>query len=137
MGEAYRRGLLQPPSAEAALAAAGVVKVPGRFIESTNTNTPLKGGATGASKKPHRPLLTKEKIRPISLSTYTILAQHAPYWSNGHTRLRRLSAVECAIIQTFPRDFRFNGLSAAQAQRVIGNAVPPLIAREIAAASRR
>ncbi len=56
---------------------------------------------------------------------------------------RRLTPRECALIQTFPTDFEFvienkNGrkgtflVSPSQAYKVIGNAVPPLLAYNIA-----
>jgi len=44
---------------------------------------------------------------------------------------RRLSVRECARIQTFPDDYEFvvpNKLSASDGYRLIGNAVPPLLA---------
>lgn len=44
---------------------------------------------------------------------------------------RRLSARECAIIQTFPDEFIFEG-SLNSIYRQIGNAVPPLLAKLIA-----
>jgi DNA (cytosine-5)-methyltransferase 1 len=54
---------------------------------------------------------------------------------------RRLSVRECARIQTFPDDYefvtrkgtgRFGSLSASEGYKVIGNAVPPLLAYHIA-----
>jgi DNA (cytosine-5)-methyltransferase 1 len=44
---------------------------------------------------------------------------------------RRLSVRECAIIQTFPDDFIFHGSLSSQ-HRQVGNAVPPLLAMQIA-----
>jgi len=44
---------------------------------------------------------------------------------------RRLSARECAIIQTFPDDFVFEG-NLSSMYRQIGNAVPPMLAKQIA-----
>lgn len=44
---------------------------------------------------------------------------------------RRLSARECAILQTFPDDFVFHG-SLSSMYRQIGNAVPVLLAKKIA-----
>jgi len=44
---------------------------------------------------------------------------------------RRLSTRECARIQTFPDSFKFVGGKMSQ-YRVIGNAVPPLLAKKIA-----
>lgn len=46
-------------------------------------------------------------------------------------RERRLSARECAILQTFPDDFVFKG-SLSSIYRQIGNAVPVLLAEKIA-----
>jgi DNA (cytosine-5)-methyltransferase 1 len=46
-------------------------------------------------------------------------------------KLRRLSARECAIIQTFPDDFIFSG-SLNRIYKQIGNAVPVLLAEKIA-----
>ena len=43
---------------------------------------------------------------------------------------RRLSARECALIQTFPDDFIFKG-SLNQIYKQIGNAVPVLLAKKI------
>ena len=45
---------------------------------------------------------------------------------------RRLSARECAIIQTFPDDFIFEGKSLGMMYKQIGNAVPVKFAYEIA-----
>jgi DNA (cytosine-5)-methyltransferase 1 len=44
---------------------------------------------------------------------------------------RNLTLRECARIQTFPDDFEFCGTVAEQAQ-LIGNAVPPILAKAIA-----
>lgn len=53
---------------------------------------------------------------------------------------RRLTIRECARIQTFPDDYEFiipstkeaKGVSASEAYKIIGNAVPPLLAYNIA-----
>ena len=46
--------------------------------------------------------------------------------------LRRLCPRECAAIQSFPSTWQFDGPTVAQ-YRLIGNAVPPLLARAVAA----
>jgi DNA (cytosine-5)-methyltransferase 1 len=48
---------------------------------------------------------------------------------------RRLTVRECARIQTFPDEYEFvipNKLSASDGYRLIGNAVPPLLAYRLA-----
>ena len=53
---------------------------------------------------------------------------------------RRLSVRECARIQTFPDDYQFilpknneyKAVSSSEAYKIIGNAVPPLLAFHIA-----
>ena len=46
--------------------------------------------------------------------------------------MRRLSARECAILQTFPLDYKFFG-SLNRIYTQIGNAVPVMLAQKIAA----
>ena len=47
-------------------------------------------------------------------------------------KMRRLSVRECAIIQTFPEDFIFAGNHIGIMHKQIGNAVPVLLAKQIA-----
>ncbi len=65
--------------------------------------------------------------------------KHMEELANGLTE-RRLTVRECARIQTFPDEYDFiiparsgkKGLSASNAYKIIGNAVPPLLAYNIA-----
>jgi DNA (cytosine-5)-methyltransferase 1 len=77
-------------------------------------------------------LLKLAKDRP----SWTITAQ--PAQANGpfHWENRRLSRRELARLQTFPDDYSFEG-SLDDAQRQIGNAVPPLLAEALAREIRR
>lgn len=52
---------------------------------------------------------------------------------NDMSGWRRLSIRECARIQSFPDDYHFN-VSASSAYKMIGNAVPPVLAWHIARA---
>jgi DNA (cytosine-5)-methyltransferase 1 len=48
---------------------------------------------------------------------------------------RRLTVRECARIQTFPDDFKFiipERVSGSEAYKLVGNAVPPLLAYHLA-----
>lgn len=47
-------------------------------------------------------------------------------------KMRRLSVRECAIIQTFPNDYIFAGNNIGIMHKQIGNAVPVLLAKQIA-----
>lgn len=47
---------------------------------------------------------------------------------------RRYSVRECARIQSFPDDFRFNAIPLQSQYKVIGNAVPPIMAWVVATA---
>ncbi|PHO13748.1 DNA (cytosine-5-)-methyltransferase [Malaciobacter marinus] len=58
----------------------------------------------------------------------TITASTPEIHPNKH---RRLSVRECARIQTFPDDFIFKGSLSSQ-HRQVGNAVPPVLATQIA-----
>lgn len=60
---------------------------------------------------------------------------------NRGLKERRLTPRECALIQTFPPDYPFvfyrgdtksYGVSPSAAYKVIGNAVPPMLAYNIA-----
>ena len=55
---------------------------------------------------------------------------HLPHW---HYRLeRRLSVREMARLQSFPDEFGFRGASRSAAYEMLGNAVPPVLAWDIA-----
>lgn len=47
-------------------------------------------------------------------------------------KMRRLSVRECALIQTFPEDFIFCGKNIGVMYKQIGNAVPVLLAKQVA-----
>lgn len=47
---------------------------------------------------------------------------------------RRITAREGALIQTFPSDFKFAARSIGEAYRMVGNAVPPQLAKAVATA---
>ena len=103
-----------------------IPRPPSSHIKSTTTNTPdRKNGG-------HRPLLPSEHIRHVSRPCYTILASSAPWWSDHEgTSIRKLTARECSYIQTFPRGYDFLDCSNTMTQRMVGNAIPILLAKVI------
>jgi DNA (cytosine-5)-methyltransferase 1 len=66
------------------------------------------------------------------LPSWTIQAQPGPATGPFHWKNRRLSAQEMARIQSFPDQLDFCGMKIAEAQKLIGNAVPSLMAESIA-----
>ncbi len=77
-------------------------------------------------------LLKLAKDRP----SWTIQAQPGPGVGPFHWRNRRLSIPELCRLQTFPADIRFEcGLT--EARRLVGNAVPSLLAEVLACQIRR
>jgi DNA (cytosine-5)-methyltransferase 1 len=51
--------------------------------------------------------------------------------------VRRLSVRECARVQTFPDDFKFLYKNINDGYKMVGNAVPPLLAKQIAEQIKR
>ncbi len=74
-------------------------------------------------------MLKLAKDRPA----WTIQAQPGPSTGPFHWDNRRLSAAELARLQTLPDDLRFES-NRAEAQKLIGNAVPSALAEVIALA---
>jgi DNA (cytosine-5)-methyltransferase 1 len=65
----------------------------------------------------------------------TIQAQPGPYVGPFHWENRRLRLLEIKRIQTFPDDYEIAG-SRRSAQMQVGNAVPPLLAEQVARSLR-
>lgn len=103
-----------------------IPRPPSTHVKSTTTNTPdRKNGG-------HRPLLPTEHIRPVTRPCYTILASSSPWWSNHEgLSLRKMTARECALIQTFPDGYNFLSCSNTSMQKMVGNAIPVLISKTI------
>ena len=52
-------------------------------------------------------------------------------------KYRRLSIKECALIQSFPVNFKFSTNYVESGYRLVGNAVPPKLAKQIAESIKR
>jgi DNA (cytosine-5)-methyltransferase 1 len=77
-------------------------------------------------------LLKLSKNRP----SWTIQAQPGPYIGPFHWTNRRLTAEEMCRLQTFPDGLRFEA-SRNEVQRMLGNAVPSLVAEVLAREIRK
>jgi DNA (cytosine-5)-methyltransferase 1 len=72
-------------------------------------------------------------IADLGLPARTVTANGQQDWiRDPDLGLRRLCPRECAAIQTFPKSWRFEG-SRADQYRLIGNAVPPVLAAKLGA----
>lgn len=69
------------------------------------------------------------KLNPL-LPSWTIIASPGHWEGPFHWENRKLTNKEAALIQTFPRDYKFYG-SMVSVRRQIGNAVPPLLSKII------
>lgn len=75
-------------------------------------------------------------IADLRLPARTVTASSQQDWIRDPVLgLRRLSPRECAAIQTFPSDWVLEGKRTDQ-YRLVGNAVPPLLATKVGAALR-
>jgi DNA (cytosine-5)-methyltransferase 1 len=76
-------------------------------------------------------------IADLNLPARTVTANPQQDWiRDPKLGLRRLSPRECAAIQTFPEGWRFEG-SRTEQYKLIGNAVPPLLAMKLGVALRQ
>lgn len=69
------------------------------------------------------------KLHP-NLPSWTIISSPGHWEGPLHWNNRRLSIKEAAAIQTFPEDYIFTGSIRSQ-RKQIGNAVPPLLGKQI------
>ena len=69
------------------------------------------------------------KLNPL-LPSWTIISSPGHWEGPFHWENRKLTNKEAALIQTFPRDYKFYG-TMTSVRRQIGNAVPPLLSKII------
>ena len=88
-------------------------------------------GHTWALAKRRKDLQGNE-IMPADGFAYTIRAEHHMNIQFHYSLPRRVSVREAARLQTFPDTFLLGDVSKHQGYRMIGNAVPPLMAYRLA-----
>ena len=70
--------------------------------------------------------------RSVDLPTWTVLCAAKPVWLDERFRtIRVFTRREVARLQTLPENFRIHNCDEMEAIRLIGNCVPPLIARKL------
>lgn len=101
------------------------------YLKEVSGKFDLKGAmfCSGLFKRP-----VQDAPSPTVLTNF-----HNPRYFVHPTEDRPFSVRECARLQGFPDDFRFSaaGVSLIGAYRLIGNAVPPPVARALAKATKR
>lgn len=73
-----------------------------------------------------------EPIHPQAPKMQFVSSNHRIFAKGFESLYRRLSVRECARIQTFPDSFRFVYSDIRDGYKMVGNAVPPRLAKEIA-----
>jgi DNA (cytosine-5)-methyltransferase 1 len=122
---------IQPPAAEEiirpneALEAQLSKLAPGSGVKSPGKRETTRPGGHWGYKQ-------GAFIADVLNAARTVTASAQQDWiKDAYLGLRRLSPRECAAIQTFPPEWKFSGKRADE-YRQIGNAVPPLLAYQIA-----
>ena len=80
-----------------------------------------------------RRMADDENARGLDTPAHTVWGKPGKVYDVQERRLvRELTARECASLQGFPPDFRLDDRSKSRAHKVVGNAVPPPVAKFIA-----
>ena len=115
-------------------------KEPGKTLTTKQAIDDLKDkvwgevdGHTWALAK-HMPGLQGNETMPADGLAYTIRAEHHMNIQFHYSVARRVSVREAARLQSFPDEFRLGSVSKNQGYKMIGNAVPPVLAWHLARA---
>ena len=109
-----------------------------RYMLTSGThNQPIKVRRDGERiTVGHRPMREDEGARDLHTPCHTVYSKPGHvYDSQTGRRIRKLTPGECAVLQGFPPEFRLDDRSIARSYRVVGNALPPPLARFIMAAA--
>ncbi|HEY0107347.1 MAG TPA: DNA (cytosine-5-)-methyltransferase [Rhizomicrobium sp.] len=128
-------------SALAPLGESEIIRPSGKFVTELAALKPGQGVKSPGKSEVTRPgghwgYKQGAFVADLSQSARTVTANAQQDWVHDAVHgLRRLCPRECAAIQGFPQDWFFAGPRAAQ-YRLIGNAVPPPLARHLGASLR-
>ena len=80
----------------------------------------------------HRPKDHDEGARDLTIPAHTVWRKPGKVYDT-HTKriIRLLTSRECGSLQGFPSEFVLDGSSQTRSYQVIGNAVPPPLAKEV------
>lgn len=108
------------------------------MLTSGTTNQPIKqrdeqGRRVTVGSRRMRP---DEGARDLFTPCHTVFTKPGRVFdSEAECVARRLTPGECAVLQGFPADYRLDERSLARSYRVVGNAIPPPLARCIVEAA--
>ena len=104
-------------------------------VKLTNgtSNQPIKVRKNGVSLTVgHRPMKPGEGSRDLKTPSHTVWGTPGSIFDQcRNERVRKITPRECAALQGFPDDFLFDAKSLTRSHRVIGNAIPPPLAKFI------
>jgi DNA (cytosine-5)-methyltransferase 1 len=107
----------------------------GRPIDLSSTVNTLPASMGGNRTPIVDELALRSGEAPWVVEYHARLMAGGPPAERSPQRLRRITATEAAVLQTFPIEHRFVGKLSSQYTQ-IGNAVPPALAHEVALAVR-
>lgn len=106
------------------------------LVDSFSSRFMARNRVKGWDEPAYTILASGRHINPHP-SAYPMIKTGPDSWIFSTPFPRRLSVRECARIQTFPDSFRFHYSSILHGYKMIGNAVPPKIAKIIAIQLRK
>ena len=115
------------------------LKPPERYaLMSSQDNQPVRERVGKVTRTVGcRPMRAGEGARPLDHPAHTVVCRPGKIYDTVTGEVaRRLTPRECALLQGFPPEFQLDTRSDARSYRVVGNAVPPPLARAIVRAAR-
>lgn len=107
------------------------------LLTSATMNQPIKVRRDGVRITVGlRPMRPGEGGRDLHTPCHTVWGKAGSVYDGVNDRVvRKLTPSECAVLQSFPADVRLCERSVARSYQIVGNAIPPPLARAIVEAA--